>query len=458
MPPHCPPYALKLHNAYTTPGTWRVTKAIAWHCIFIPIFAPLTTTRTDLDQMSTRLIAKRIYHAIDGRSKGISSLAIKISVSGIALGIAVIMLSFAIILGFKNEVKQKIHGFTSDVRICNLDYATSYSASPITVDEDLKTSLSSVKGVAHLQSYSIVPGMIKTASDFQGMVLKGIDEDYDTTYLSSSMVKGCLPAHGSNGIAISRALSSKLGIATGEDIYAYFFNKTLKARKLNITGIYQTNINEHDNLFVITDKTVVNKINGWGNGEATGLEISMQPDAARKEVLEGIYTALHSHPGNENLTMETPENIYPDIFSWLDVLDANVTVILILMIGLSAFSIVSGLLIILLEKVNTIGILKALGASNSYVRRVFSGIFTCIVARGVLWGNLIGLGLYAVQRLFHPFRLDPAVYYVDHVPVDIGVWLVLAINVMVIAISFAVFLIPSLMIARVNPTKTMKFD
>lgn len=408
--------------------------------------------------MSTRLIAKRIYHAIDGRSKGISSLAIKISVSGIALGIAVIMLSFAIILGFKNEVKQKIHGFTSDVRICNLDYATSYAASPITTSEELETSLSAIDGVAHLQSYSIVPGMIKTASDFQGMVLKGIGDDYDTLYLSTSMVEGRLPAHGGNGIAISKALSSKLRLGTGDDIHAYFFNKTLKARKLHITGIYQTNINEHDNLFVITDKDVVNRINSWSDDEATGLEILLKPDAPRDKVLDDIYAAIHSHPGNEDMTMETPEDIYPEIFSWLDVLDANVTVILILMIGLSAFSIVSGLLIILLEKVNTIGILKALGASNGFVRRVFSDIFTYIVARGVLWGNLIGLGLYALQKLLQPFRLNPAIYYVDHVPVDIGVWLVLAINLAVIAISFAVFLIPSIMISRVNPTKTMKFD
>lgn len=413
-------------------------------------------------QQTTRIIAKRIYKSLGDNPKVISSLAIKISVSGIALGLAVIILSFAIILGFKKEVRQKIYGFTSDIRICNLDYATSYAANPIDISDSLLASLGGIDAVRHVQTYSTTPGMVKPQSGFQGMILKGISNDYDTTFLSSSLIEGSMPAGGGGkggyGIIVSKTMSDKLGLKTGDAINAYFFNQTLKARKLTVTGIYQTNINEHDDLFVITSKDVVDKINGWQATQATGIEIALRPGADTYAAIDSISMTLRSMPQQDNLSIETPEDIYPDIFSWLDILDTNVIVILILMIGLSIFSIISGLLIILLEKVNTIGILKALGADNRYVKRVFSHISVLIVTRGVIWGNAIGLGLYAVERCFRLFALNPVIYYVDHVPVDITVWHIVAINALVIGISLAVFVLPSIMISKITPARTIKFD
>ena len=433
------------------------------HARHLTKYRYLCRGQTATTMKPTTLLAKRIYSAIDGNPRGISSLAIKISVCGIALGIAVIILSVAIITGFKQEVKDKIYGFTADARVCNLDYATPYAASPASFTDTLATALTAVPGVKHIQPYSITPGMVKTDDDFQGVILKGVDSLYDTAYLTASLLEGHLPdaidGHAGKGeIMVSRIFADKLGLKTGDDIYAYFFNKSLKARKLTVCGIYQTNINEHDNLFALTDKATVDRLNGWQDTQATGVEIMMHDGADRDAAIDSIYSLLYGQWENEGLTVEVPEEIYPDIFSWLGVLDTNVTVILVLMIGLSAFSVVSGLLIILLERIGTIGILKALGADNRFVKRVFSGIAAMIVARGLLWGNAIGLGIYILQRVSHVFSLDPAVYYVDHVPVDITVPHVIGINLLVAAVALAVFLLPSMMISRVNPTKTMKFD
>lgn len=406
-------------------------------------------------------ITKKIYKSL-GSSGKISSLAGVISVAGITLGITVILISFAVILGFKGEIKNKIYGFCSDLRLTSLDYSTSYETSPVTVNDSAFNAIASVPGVEHVQRYSTKPGMIKTADNFDGVVLKGVDGNYDFSYLESVLVEGTLPDYSANGsendILVSRTLCDRLGLKLDDRIYVYFIGTTIQARKLRICGIYRTNISNYDNMFIISSLGLVNKLNRWDSDMVSGLEIDLSSLPLTEDVVGGIYSVMYTSGNDVPVTLRTPEDLHPDIFSWLDILDMNVLVILILMFGLSFFTIISGLLIIILEKVSMIGTLKALGANNSTIKKIFLGISSMIVVRGLLIGNAITLLIYVIQNRFHLLHLDSSVYYIDYVPMQLTVWHVLLLNAVTLIFSMLVLLIPSAVISRISPTKTIRFD
>lgn len=406
-------------------------------------------------------ITKKIYKSL-GSSGKISSLAGVISVAGITLGITVILISFAIILGFKGEIKNKIYGFCSDLRLTSLDYSTSYETSPVIVNDSAFNAIASVPGVKHVQRYSTKPGMIKTADNFDGVVLKGVDGNYDFSYLESVLVEGTLPDYSANGskndILVSRTLCDRLGLKLDDRIYVYFIGTTIQARKLRICGIYSTNISNYDNIFIISSLDLVNKLNRWDSDMVSGLEIDLASLPLTEDVVSGIYSVVDSFSNDVPVTLRTPEDLHPDIFSWLDILDMNVLVILILMFGLSFFTIISGLLIIILEKVSMIGTLKALGANNSTIKKIFLGISSMIVVRGLLIGNAITLVIYVIQNRFHLLHLDSSVYYIDYVPMQLTVWHVILLNAVTLVFSVLVLLIPSAVISRISPTKTIRFD
>lgn len=406
-------------------------------------------------------ITKKIYKSL-GSSGKISSLAGVISVAGITLGITVILISFAIILGFKGEIKNKIYGFCSDLRLTSLDYSTSYETSPVIVNDSAFNAIASVPGVKHVQRYSTKPGMIKTADNFDGVVLKGVDSNYDFNYLESVMIEGTVPDYSQNGaendIIVSRTLCDRLGLKLDDRIYVYFIGTTIQARKLRICGIYSTNISNYDNIFIISSLDLVNRLNKWDSDMVSGLEIDLASLPLTEDVVSGIYSVVDSFSNDVPVTLRTPEDLHPDIFSWLDILDMNVLVILILMFGLSFFTIISGLLIIILEKVSMIGTLKALGANNSTIKKIFLGISSMIVVRGLLIGNAITLVIYVIQNRFHLLHLDSSVYYIDYVPMQLTVWHVILLNAVTLVFSILVLLIPSAVISRISPTKTIRFD
>lgn len=406
-------------------------------------------------------ITKKIYKSL-GSSGKISSLAGVISVAGITLGITVILISFAIILGFKGEIKNKIYGFCSDLRLTSLDYSTSYETSPVIVNDSAFNAIASVPGVKHVQRYSTKPGMIKTADNFDGVVLKGVDANYDFNYLESVLVEGTLPDYSANGsendILVSRTLCDRLDLKLDDRIYVYFIGNTIQARKLRICGIYSTNISNYDNIFIISSLDLVNRLNKWDSDMVSGLEIDLASLPLTEDVVSGIYSVVDSFSNDVPVTLRTPEDLHPDIFSWLDILDMNVLVILILMFGLSFFTIISGLLIIILEKVSMIGTLKALGANNSTIKKIFLGISSMIVVRGLLIGNAITLVIYVIQNRFHLLHLDSSVYYIDYVPMQLTVWHVILLNAVTLVFSILVLLIPSAVISRISPTKTIRFD
>lgn len=413
------------------------------------------------NKMLPLFITEKIYKSL-GSSGKISSLAGIISVAGITLGITVILISFAVIQGFKGEIKSKIYGFCSDLRLTSLDYSTSYETSPVTVPDSTFNAMARIPGVSHVQRYSTKPGIIKTADNFDGIVLKGIDSNYYLRYLESVLQEGRIPDYSNpadeNSILVSRTLCDRLGIKLDDRIFVYFIGTTIQARRLTVSGIYSTNISNYDNIFIISGINMVNRLNRWEDDMVSGLEINLSSLPVSQEVVEDIYSVMDQFDSESPITLQTPETLHPDIFSWLDILDMNVLVILILMFGLSFFTIISGLLIIILEKVSMIGTLKALGANNGMIKKIFLGISSMIIFRGLVIGNLITLAIYWVQNRFHLLHLDPSVYYIDYVPMQLTVWHVILLNLVTLVFSILVLLVPSAVVSRISPTKTIRFD
>ena len=408
-------------------------------------------------------IARRLYgRQEEGHS--LSRPAIRIAMWGIAVGLAVMILSVCIILGFKKEVQQKVIGFGGHIEVINYQTLYSVEAKPIVVDELLMHRLGRMEGISHVQRFITKTGMLKTEQAFKGVVLRGIAEEYDTTFLASHLIEGCLPHFSSseisNEIAISSLMASELGLRVGEKVYAYFFSNQVKARRFLITGIYETHLREFDNVLVFTDLLATQKLNGWESYQCAGAELLIddfsQLDQRTNEVV-AVMNHTQDVDGNSYSTHNIKE-LYPSIFSWLSLLDKNVYVILTLMILLSLFTMTSGLLIIILERTNFIAVMKALGASDGQIRRIFLHFATLLIGRGLIWGNIIGIGLALLQQYFGLIPLDPATYYVDAVPILFSWPLILVLNVATLVITILVMIIPSYIVTQVHPAQVMRFE
>ena len=409
-------------------------------------------------------IAKRIYHSDEGK-KEVSKPAVRIAMAGIAVGLAVMIASVSVIIGFKHQVRDKVVGLGSDLVITNFDIQKSYETIPIEANDSLLTVLRTTEGVKHLQRYSTKPGMIMTNDNFLGMVLKGVAEEYDWTFLRKHLVEGEIPnfsdSVATNQVLVSQTIANKLRLQTGDKLHTYYIEgKNVRARRLQVAGIYQTNFTMFDEMFLLTDLYTVNRLNNWKSGQVSGIELeAIDYDRLEwvKENLQAKVDMQNDRYGHTYYT-QTVEETNPQIFAWLDVLDMNVWVILVLMTGVAGFTMISGLLIIILERTNMIGILKALGAGNLTIRHIFLSFSVLLIGRGILWGNVLGLAFYFVQSQFKVFKLDPATYYVDSVPVEFNLWLWLLLNVCTLLISVLMLIGPSYLITRIHPAKSIRFE
>lgn len=409
-------------------------------------------------------IAKRIYHSDEGK-KEVSKPAVRIAMAGIAVGLAVMIASVSVIIGFKHQVRDKVVGLGSDLVITNFDIQKSYETIPIEANDSLLTVLRTTEGVKHLQRYSTKPGMIMTNDNFLGMVLKGVAEEYDWTFLRKHLVEGEIPnfsdSVATNRVLVSQTIANKLRLQTGDKLHTYYIEgKNVRARRLQVAGIYQTNFTMFDEMFLLTDLYTVNRLNNWKSGQVSGIELeAIDYDRLEwvKENLQAKVDMQNDRYGHTYYT-QTVEETNPQIFAWLDVLDMNVWVILVLMTGVAGFTMISGLLIIILERTNMIGILKALGAGNLAIRHIFLSFSVLLIGRGILWGNVLGLAFFFVQSQFKVFKLDPATYYVDSVPVEFNLWLWLLLNVCTLLISVLMLIGPSYLITRIHPAKSIRFE
>ena len=408
-------------------------------------------------------IARRLYRDTDG-GKQVSRPAVLIAMVGIAIGLAVMIITVAVVVGFKGEVRNKVTGFGSHIQISNFDAVRSFETHPIVVNDSMMAALSAYPDVKHVQRYSTKPGMIKTDDAFQGMVLKGVGPEFDASFFRSNLVEGEIPAFSdsvaTNQVVISKALSDKLKLKLGDKIYTYYIQDNVRVRPLTIKGIYQTNFSEYDNLFLLTDLYTVNRLNNWKPEQVSGAELQVNDydrlESITYEVAESTDNRADKYGGV--YFVQNIEQLNPQIFEWLRLRDLNVWVILILMVGVAGFTMISGLLIIIIERTNMIGILKALGANNFTIRKVFLWFSVFLIGKGMIWGNAIGLLFCVLQSHFHIFKLDPESYYVDSVPVSFNIGLFLLINIGTLLASVLMLLGPSYLITKINPASSMRYE
>jgi len=407
-------------------------------------------------------IARKIHFSKEG-NRQVTPPAVRIAIVGVALGLAVMILSVAIVIGFKKEVRNKVIGFGSHIQITNFDNNSSYETMPIAVSDSLLQALRA-PGIKHIEGYATKMGILKTDSDFQGVVLKGIDTDYDWSFFRNNLKEGELltidPKKTSTDVIISRYLSDLLGLKLGDSILTYFVQEDVRARKFNIVGIYETGFMDYDKLFVLADIKQIRRLNGWEKDEVSGLELLVDDYDKLDQIAEDLYFNLvekQDRHGNTYFTRSIKE-MNPMIFNWLDVLDVNVVVILILIFAVAGFTMISGLLIIILERTNMIGILKALGENNVSIRKIFLYISFFLIGKGMLWGNVVGIAICLIQSHFRIIKLDPSIYYLDAVPIDLSIVSLILLNIGTLCASMLMMLGPSYLITKIDPAKSIRFE
>lgn len=376
------------------------------------------------------------------------------------------MLSVAIALGFKQEVRDKVIGFGAHIQVANFSRTDVYETRPVVGSDSIRQVIRQASpGVKHIQRFAIKPGMLKTEDNFQGIILKGIAQEYDTTFLANHLVEGRIPhftdSVASGEVLVSRQVADKMGLHVGDKINTYYIEKNVRARRFTISGIFQTNFTEYDDRFFITDLYTASRLNNWKDRDlVSGMELQILPDASLEQCADEVASVINRQTdryGNAYLA-QSIEQLYPSIFAWLEVLDTNVVVILVLMLGVAGFTMISGLLILILERTNMIGILKALGAPDITIRRIFLYFSAFLILKGMFWGNLIGISLCLAQKYGGIVHLDPKTYYVEVVPVLIDVPLLLLLNLFTLLVSVLMLVGPSLLISRIKPVKAIRFE
>lgn len=409
-------------------------------------------------------IARRLYSDKGDRHK-VSRPAITIATAGVAIGLAVMIVSVFVVLGFKHTIQGKVIGFGSHIQVTNFVSQSQTEQYPIVMNDSMMRVIRSISGVRYVERFAYKQGILKTDSDFLGIMLKGEGPEWDSTFIHENLVSGSIPKFSdkssSNKIVISQSIADKLKLKQGEKVFAYFIDQNgVRIRRFTIEGIYQTNLSQYDNYICFCDLYTAIKLNGWKDDQATGAEVRVN-DFSHVDDVERTFikkvNKTKDHYG-ETYSSQTIKEISPQIFQWLDLLDMNVWIILALMTAVAGVTMISGLLIIILERTTMIGVLKALGARNSTIRHLFLWFATFIIGRGLLIGNIIGLGLSIIQKYFGVIHLDPTTYYVNTVPIEINIPAWLLLNIATLFISVFVLIAPSYLISHIHPARSMRYE
>jgi len=405
-------------------------------------------------------IAKRIYSDQGDRRK-VSRPAIRIATVGVAIGLAVMIITVSVVLGFKHTVRDKVVGFGSHIQVYNLQG----NIFPICINDSTLKAYEEADGVRHAERFAMTQGILKTDDDFLGVILKGVGHEYDTQFLKDCLVEGEVPEF-SDGkskypLVVSKTMADKLRLHVGDRLFAYFIgNDDVRTRRFTVSAIYQTNMKRFDDMMCLTDLSVTQRLNGWDSLQCTGAEVLVNDFDRLKETNRNLLDILHGKVDrdDEMSVSYTITDIYPQVFSWLELLDINVWIILGLMIAVAGFTMISGLLIIILERTQMIGILKALGARNATIRRTFLWFAVFIIGRGLLWGNIIGLGIVLLQKYTGLVKLDAQTYYVNEAPMEVNFVLIALINIVTLLVSIFVLIAPSYLVSHIHPARSMHYE
>ena len=409
-------------------------------------------------------IARRIYNDQGDRRK-VSRPAIHIATVGVAIGLAVMIITVSVVLGFKHTIRDKVVGFASHIQVVNMLSLNSVESYPICLNDSMMQVLKGIDGVSHVQRYALTRGILKTDDDFLGVAFKGIGPEYNLKYLQENIVEGSIPTFSdstsTNKILVSRIMADKLKVKAGDRIFAYFIdNDDVRTRRLTIEGVYQTNMTRFDELICYTDLYTANKLNGWFEGQCSGAEIQVKDfdrlDATYQYIIDNVNRSQDRY--HDIFSSQTIYEAYPQIFTWLELLDINVWIILGLMICLAGITMISGLLIMILERTSMIGVLKALGSRNRTIRHTFLWFSAFIISRGLLLGDIIGIGIVLLQKYTGIVTLDPQTYYVSEAPMELSIPLIILLNVATLIVSISVLIIPSFFISHIHPAKSMRYE
>ena len=409
-------------------------------------------------------IARRIYSKDDSRHM-VSRPAIRIATAGVAIGLAVMIVSVCVVSGFKHTIRNKVVGFGSHIQVGDFMSLQMGEQYPIQINDSMMEVLKSAEGVKHVQRFAMRQGILKTDNDFLGVVFKGVGPEFDSTFSHQNMVTGSIPvfsdSSSNNKILISKPMADKLRLTSGERIFAYFIDENgVRMRRFTISGIYQTNLSQYDDIICYTDLYTTVRLNAWEPDQVSGAEVTVT-DFNKVDETEEIYIdKVNRQVDNygETYSSKTIRELNPQIFSWLDLLDLNVWIILALMIAVAGVTTISGLLIIILERTTMIGIFKALGARNRTIRHTFLWFATFMIGRGLLFGNILGIGLVLLQKVTGLVHLDPETYYVSTVPVELNIPVIVTLNIATLLISVFVLIAPSYLISHIHPAKSMRYE
>ena len=406
-------------------------------------------------------IANR-FNREERNNKSMSRPAVRIAIIGITLGLAVMLISIAVIIGFKSEVRNQIIGFGSHIQVMSYNNYNSLQSEPITHTPQLDSLLKTTPNISDIQHIATQPGIIHTEEAFQGILLKGVDSTYNWDFFSQNLIEGSI-LHSSfltpNSSLISSYIANTMSLKIGDSYTIYFAsNNGLRARKFTVVGIYQTTFADYDKLYILTDISHIQRLNQWADNQFSTLEILVNDYSHLNQTAADLFNKIiiYSHNTDILYRVETIENLTPQIFDWLAMLDMNAIVIIILMLAVSGFCVISGLLILILERSATIGLLKSLGANNWTIRKIFLTQSAYLISHGMIWGNIIGLLIIAIQYFTHIIPLDPTSYYVDHVPVQLSLSAWLLINIGLASASILMLVGPSYFVTRISPAEAMR--
>jgi len=408
--------------------------------------------------LAKRIVSKK--HAKHTFSRPIVAVAI----GGIALGIAVMILSIAIVTGFKNEITNKVVGFGSHLQIVNFDNNTSYETYPISKSQTWLSELKQIEGVETVNMFIIKAGIAKTEDNLQGVIFKGIDNDFDWKFFKQYLTEGdtllISDSSRNNGVVVSASIANALKLNVGDSFSAYFIQEPPRMRKFTIIGIYETKLEDLDKIFVLCDIKHLRKLNDWKDDEITGFEVKIHDFSKIMDMEIKVSRLVGNYLSADGGMIKVKSIVedYPGIFDWLSLLDINVWVILVLMLSVAGFNMISGLLVIILERVNMIGILKSIGASNVKVAKVFIYVAGFLISRGMLIGNIIGIGLCLLQKYFGIITLDADSYYVSVVPINLDLIHLLLLNIGSLVITLIMMILPSMLVSKISPAETIRFN
>ena len=401
-------------------------------------------------------IARKLFIAKE-ENNSYTKPILRIAILAIALSVAVMLLSVMVVTGFKNDISNKIIGFGSHITISNFTNNQSYESEPISIEQDFYPSIKDHEGINHINVFATKAGIVKTTDEIHGVVLKGVASYYDWSFFKDNLVSGDVftltDSVRSNNILISEEVAKQLKLVIDDDLVMYFVQDPPRVRKFKIKGIYNTAMVDFDKLFVIADIKHIQSLNGWNDSLVGGFEITIDNFNDLDKLTEKIYEQIPYDLNAQSIKEKTPQ-----IFHWLDLQDINVRVILILMLIVGVINMITALLILILERTKMIGVLKAIGANNWSVRKVFLYSAVHLIIKGLLLGNAIGLGFAFVQQQFQIISLDPATYYMSTVPINFDLSHILLLNIGTIIVCYLILIIPSVIITKITPIKAIRFE